>query len=500
MSTADYGRIGDDRRPPRICACCPFDFLPAAMLACIMCLTFGSYWVFDTPGAIQSQLTEWFPKDDKGNSTYTNSMNLALYAVYSWPNTVLAFFGGIIIDRYTGIRGGCILFCALILTGQVLFCIGIQWKVYYVCLAGRFVFGLGGESLTVGQNAYTTRWFSGPTLALAFGAVLAFARIGSSVNFIVTPILAEEGVPIAVWFGAGTCALSMTATLIAAGLDKFGSSRFDAKVDHTKPAPPPEEPASFSQVRKFPSSAWLLMLLCLFFYICVLTFYTVASKIFANTGNKYDDKTASLFLAIPNLVSIVMSPTFGRVIDKVGRALTLLLVASCMMVVAHSALLILATEVYLYSPVYVMLWLGVAYSLGAACLWPLLSVVVPKRLLGTAYGTMTAVQNAGLALFPTAIGIIQDNPDIKGTTLQYTIPIFIFIGCAGIAIILTLVLIGVDAAQNKGAMNASAARRKEIAADKERMEALLSSSTDSLASPVGPDGHPVDYDHAIQQP
>jgi hypothetical protein len=67
------------------------------MLMCIMCLTFGSYWVFDTPGAIKSQLQDWFGGPDK----YTNSMNLMLYSVYSWPNTVLAFFGGFIVDRIT---------------------------------------------------------------------------------------------------------------------------------------------------------------------------------------------------------------------------------------------------------------------------------------------------------------------------------------------------------------------------------------------------------------
>jgi hypothetical protein len=32
--------------------------------------------------------------------------NLNLYSVYSYPNTVLCFFGGFIIDRLTGLRMG----------------------------------------------------------------------------------------------------------------------------------------------------------------------------------------------------------------------------------------------------------------------------------------------------------------------------------------------------------------------------------------------------------
>jgi hypothetical protein len=51
-------------------------------------LTFGSYWVYDTPGAIQKQLQAWFSPQN-----YTDSMNLALYYAYSYPNIILAFFG-----------------------------------------------------------------------------------------------------------------------------------------------------------------------------------------------------------------------------------------------------------------------------------------------------------------------------------------------------------------------------------------------------------------------
>jgi hypothetical protein len=42
------------------------------------------------------------------------------------------------------------------------------------------------------QNAYTARWFEGPLLSLAFSIVLMFSRLGSSVNFIVTPMLADK--------------------------------------------------------------------------------------------------------------------------------------------------------------------------------------------------------------------------------------------------------------------------------------------------------------------
>jgi len=45
----------------------------------------------------------------------------------------------------------------------------------------------------------------------------------------------------------------------------------------------------------------------------------------------------------------------------------------------------------------------------AASIWPLLPFVIKENQLGTGYGLMTSIQNAGLALFPQAIGIIQVN-------------------------------------------------------------------------------------------
>lgn len=88
--------------------------------------------MFDTPGALFKQLQEWFGGESKYSSAGTDGFfaiprppplschhthglspmadmsadNLNLYSVYSYPNTVLCFFGGFIIDRLTGLRMG----------------------------------------------------------------------------------------------------------------------------------------------------------------------------------------------------------------------------------------------------------------------------------------------------------------------------------------------------------------------------------------------------------
>jgi hypothetical protein len=96
----------------------------AVMLSLIMFLGVGRYWCYDIPGSIQTQLTAWY------GSGYGDTQNSLFYSVYSWPNVILAFFGGFILDKITGVRRGAMLFCGLVTLGQLVFSLGCQWKVY----------------------------------------------------------------------------------------------------------------------------------------------------------------------------------------------------------------------------------------------------------------------------------------------------------------------------------------------------------------------------------
>jgi len=392
-------------------------------------LTFGSYWVYDTPGAIAVQLQKWF-----GNG-YTPEMNLTLYSVYSYPNVILAFFGGFIIDKVTGVRVGTAIFCGLVFLGQLVFSIAVQFKIYWLAVLGRFIFGLGGESLTVGQNTYTARWFDGKEMAFAFGIVLACARIGSSFNFLATPQFSHLGVPFAVWFGTAMCLVSFLAVGYVALLDWFGEA--SVKRRQAKQNGGTEEPdVQFIHILEFPLESWIIFFICLLFYISVLTFYTVASVILQKIGG-YRPDIATTFLAIPNFVSIIASPTFGKIIDRTGRSLWWMALSSLMQILAHGAYLAMAEKWFTIPPAAIMVWIGIGYSMFAASIWPLLPFVIREEMLGTGYGTMTAIQNAGLAGFAQAIGSIQSavGPD---DPLSSVIPIIIFMGCAGASFGLTV--------------------------------------------------------------
>lgn len=52
----------------------------------------GSYFCYDSPGALADNF-----KDDSHLNT---SQFALLYSIYSWPNVILCFIGGYLIDRY----------------------------------------------------------------------------------------------------------------------------------------------------------------------------------------------------------------------------------------------------------------------------------------------------------------------------------------------------------------------------------------------------------------
>lgn len=338
---------------------------------------------------------------------------------------------------------------------------------------------------------------------MAFGIVVAFARVGTSVNFIVTPKLADSGVPTAVWTSTGMTALSFTLGLCAAFIDWRGEGRRKSRNDGIKAAqdaeaglleqpesngalqqeqeeaPEPEE-IKLSDIKKFPLASWILFFMCLLMYVAIMTFYSVASDILQNTGNKYSSRTASTFLSIPNFMAIPFCPIFGTVQDKYGRALNFIALVFIGLIGGHVVFMLMAYDVIDIPPPVVMVWIGLCYSLGSSMIWPVLARVIDPRMLATGYGTMTSVQNCGLALFPLAIGVIQDSDGIEGTTEQYTIPIFIFIGCAVIGFLLTLWLLAVDRIRHAGRMNAPASNQtfqKELTP-----EEILNLESDSITA------------------
>jgi MFS family permease len=70
----------------------------------------------------------------------------------------IRFLGGHFIDRFGPKRLLITLSCC-VCAGQALFAVGITMRKFWLIIAGRALFGIGGESVGVAQSCVTTRWF-----------------------------------------------------------------------------------------------------------------------------------------------------------------------------------------------------------------------------------------------------------------------------------------------------------------------------------------------------
>jgi len=95
-------------------------------------LAFGSVYCFDQPSVLSADIQTRLGID-------SFQYNL-MYSVYSWSNMVMVLVSGLLVDKL-GARLCCLLFTAIILSGQLVFALGIVYSNYYVSLIGRTIFG-----------------------------------------------------------------------------------------------------------------------------------------------------------------------------------------------------------------------------------------------------------------------------------------------------------------------------------------------------------------------
>jgi MFS family permease len=110
-------------------------------------------------------------------------------------------------------------------------------------------------------------------------------------------------------------------------------------------------------------------------------------------------KTAAL---IP-LGTIIFTPIFGSIVDKRGKAASLMMLGALLLIFAHVSLSLSSSPIFAYMG---LLSLGIAFSLVPAAMWPSVAKIVPENRLGTAYASMFTVQNWGLGLFFWGIGAL----------------------------------------------------------------------------------------------
>ncbi len=109
--------------------------------------------------------------------------------------------------------------------------------------------------------------------------------------------------------------------------------------------------------------------------------------------------------------TILFTPIFGRIVDRKGKASSLMMLGAFLLIFAHLSLSLGSSHILCYMG---LLALGIAFSLVPAAMWPSVARIVPEYRLGTAYASMFTFQNWGLLLFFKGIGQVVDwtNPEV----------------------------------------------------------------------------------------
>jgi MFS family permease len=389
-----------------------------AVLFFVALVTFGSYFAYDSLGAIGPMLITALGVDREAIGwTYT---------VYSVAAILSVFIGGLLIDKI-GTRRASLLFSGLVTAGALIVALSPNLWVLYL---GRFVFGWGSESLVVAQSAIFARWFKGRELALSFGIGLTLSRLGTLFSFNTEALIADyfKDYRYALWAAVLFCVASLGSNLVYNFLDKRGEETLALKEEGGG------DKIVLGDIKKFTSSYWFVTLLCVTFYSAIFPF-TALSTDFFNTkwglpmtagseGGFFSQVFYNIFhmfttaggtTTIIIFASMIFAPVFGQLVDRVGRRASMMVFGSVLMV---PAFLIMAFT--MVPPAFPMIMLGVSFVLVPAAMWPSIPLIVEKNRVGTAFGLTTMIQNFGLAAFPFLNGWLRD------TTNNYTASMVMF--------------------------------------------------------------------------
>jgi len=493
----------------------------------------ASYYCLDAPSALHDPLRRHFGYDDAAFERYF----ALFYSVYSLPNIVLPLFGGFLTDTF-GYRLMNIIFGTFLIAGHSLFAIGVSNTSMATALAGRVVYGFGGECIVVGLSSLLASWFRGANeFAMVMGIKLALGRLGSVLNNIGSRALYQsESITFALWFGVIMLCIAFGCSIIVFVIDRWAerkiaaseqrlrthlassnnlidnvqlSSSSSAAADDDEVVPtspntaiavtaaaattPAEKEMRFKEILQFGRLFWLLSLSCVVVYGCIIPFNNVASTLIIEryichgkcpTPERQSsaETKASFVMGIPFIMTACLAPFMGALVDRFGGNAALLIVSASTLCLLHLTLALSDAFAVL---VVMLVFLGLAYSIYAASLWPSVPATVERHQVGTAYGLMTSLQNLGLTTFPLVIAAVRNEAgDYWGVEA-----FFACLGAAGVA--LSIYTFAYDRKHQNGLLNmASKERNTELEARANALSRLSSDADDDIFGSVEADDAP----------
>lgn len=390
---------------------------------------------------------------------------------------LMLFLGGVILDK-CGIR-----FTGLLATGMMLAGAFVNWWALVrivpttyvdmpftlfglipehmktqvlVSAIGFGMFGVGCDITGITVSKVVTKWFTGHELASAMGIQVAMARLGTASAISLSPVIAQSfGLSAPLLVGSLLLLIGFLMFVVYTFMDRMkdekeGTTQDNRHAEQDAVEAQHKSPLLRSYIPLLLKNPgfWLIALLCVLFYTSLRPFLKFATDVLIN---KYgvDPVTAGWIVSLLPYGTIVLTPFFGSVYDRIGRGATLMLIGCALVFGCHVVLALPVVNATWVATV-VMVLLGVAFSLVPSAMWPSVPKLVPMSLLGTSYSIIYYVQNIGLMLAPMFIGNIIDQHTFADGHVDFTVPMSVFALLALAATLTAALLLFMDKRHHYG--------------------------------------------------
>jgi MFS family permease len=185
-------------------------------------------------------------------------------------------------------------------------------------------------------------------------------------------------------------------------------------------------------------------------YMTIIPYLQNSSDLL-QTKYHFDKVAAGFYFGIPNIVSACASPPLGILIDKIGKRAILCCVSSIILIIAFSSSMNMPECYQCKNELFPLVLLGCGASIYSAVIWASIPYVVKESTLGTAFGVTTAIQNTGLVIAPSLVGLIRDRTMEVDHGYYYTNMLFVAINMVGLVI--NFALYTIDIYQNDGILD-----------------------------------------------
>jgi len=361
---------------------------------------FGNYYVYDSIAPLANQLNTELGFSD----TQIGSLN----AIYHFPNMFLVLIGGLLVDKF-GVGRIALVTALICFTGAA---INASSGNYGFMLTGRFLFGIGAETLLVALTVVIGIWFGRHVVALAMALNLSLGRLGSY-SADLSPVWAgglyEQGWQSPMILAAALAGLSVIGAIALWWLDR---NRNAAQMTASANIPEAER-FRWGDVFKFDRSFWYVAALCVLFYSVIFPFRSTFAIKYFQHAHELSLENAAMLNSYVFLAAIFATPLFGWIADRYGRRAWSMVFGSLLLPLSFIGVVIGAEGLWLTTVL-----LGISFSLIPAVLWPSVVKLVKASRLGTAYGLLFMMQAVGLTVANVVAGWLNDisgagadNPD-----------------------------------------------------------------------------------------